>query len=77
MKTKKKTLGKIHIDNQRCKGCLLCIEVCPPRCLIVSEIINQSGYHPVEFRGEEVCTGCGLCYQICPDVCIEVFKTKT
>lgn len=74
MKTKKKALGKIHIDGQRCKGCLLCIEVCPQKCLIVSETINQSGHHPVEFRIEEACTGCGLCYQICPEVCIEVYK---
>jgi 2-oxoglutarate ferredoxin oxidoreductase subunit delta len=67
-------VSKITIDNDICKGCALCIEACPKKCLEISKEFNKAGYHPAAFVGEERCTGCGFCYQTCPDVCIEVYK---
>jgi len=71
--------GKIVINEELCKGCLLCINACPQKLIVVAEEINSKGYHPAEFVDpKEACTGCTLCALICPEVAIEVFsKEKT
>jgi 2-oxoglutarate ferredoxin oxidoreductase subunit delta len=62
----------VSIDIETCKGCELCIEVCPPRVLLMSEAVNHMGYrYPLLLEG---CTGCELCYKICPDYCFEVYR---
>ncbi len=69
--------GKVEIDSERCKGCGLCIEVCPKGRLRVGEGINAKGYYPAEFveaEGKDGCTGCCLCAIVCPDVAIEVYR---
>ncbi|MEJ2587163.1 MAG: 4Fe-4S binding protein, partial [Deltaproteobacteria bacterium] len=38
--------GKIIIDRERCKGCHLCIEVCPNGVIEVDESLNAKGYAP-------------------------------
>ena len=64
--------GKIIIDTERCKGCSLCVAVCPKSCIVISRQSNKSGYFPAEVTNAD-CTGCCLCALICPDVAIEVF----
>src|SRR5205823_14195892 len=62
----------VTIDIETCKGCVLCVEVCPPRVLIMSEDTNRMGYrYPLLLDG---CTGCELCYKICPDHCFEEYR---
>jgi 2-oxoglutarate ferredoxin oxidoreductase subunit delta len=70
---------RISIDRELCKGCQLCLSVCPKHRITVSEKLNQKGYSPAEFSGKEEnddqkCTGCTLCAIICPDVAIEVYR---
>ncbi|SDL98982.1 4Fe-4S dicluster domain-containing protein [Halarsenatibacter silvermanii] len=68
---------KVVIDDECCKGCELCTDVCPVEIISMAEDrINNQGYHPAEVDDEdqEDCTSCTLCYQICPDVCIEIYK---
>ena len=79
--TKKKTKGRITIDRELCKGCYLCISVCPNQAIAVSETLNQKGYYPAEFLEAEdknpdksKCTGCANCALICPDIAIEVYR---
>jgi 2-oxoglutarate ferredoxin oxidoreductase subunit delta len=67
-------MEKVLIDVNKCKGCTLCVTVCPKKCLEISTKFNKAGYHPAVFVGGEKCTSCGFCYQICPEVCIEVRK---
>ena len=76
-KAGKKKKGKIVIDSERCKGCYLCIEVCPQKLITVSEELNQKGYHPAKFIEKNPdgkgCIGCAMCATICPDIAIEVW----
>lgn len=65
--------GKIIIDIERCKGCGLCIAVCPKSGITISKKSNKSGYFPAEATNSD-CTGCAVCAIICPDVAIEVFR---
>ena len=72
--------GKIVIDRQRCKGCYLCLDVCPKSNLEIDPERNEQGYHPARFREEDqedkACTGCAMCAVICPEVAIEVYRAK-
>jgi len=64
--------GKIVIDIERCKGCGLCIAVCPKNSIALSKKSNKSGYFPAEAINVD-CTGCAVCAIVCPDAAIEVF----
>lgn len=65
------------INEARCKGCGLCVSVCPKRLLKLSaDKGNDSGYHPVEMRDEEACLACGACFRICPDTVITIVKRE-
>jgi len=54
----------------RCKGCELCIELCPKDVLDYDPKLNVHGVHPPRVVNEEACVGCGLCEEICPDLAI-------
>ena len=67
-------MAKIVIDEEKCKGCGLCVSACPKDVIAMSDRLNSKGYHPAKQIKEEECIACGLCYLICPDVAIEVWK---
>ncbi len=67
-------MGKVIIIEKRCKGCQLCIPVCPQGLLSLGQKLNAAGYQIVSFQGESECNGCTLCAQICPDVALEVYR---
>jgi NAD-dependent dihydropyrimidine dehydrogenase PreA subunit len=58
--------GSLKLNSDECKGCGLCVPVCPPRVLRLSDQLNPYGYHPLTYRGTG-CTGCGICYMVCPE----------
>ncbi len=73
--------GKIKIDTERCKGCGLCVLVCPKGSIIISKKSNKKGYFPAQITDTDGfdelttnCTGCCFCALICPDAAIEVFR---
>ena len=67
--------GKVVINIDRCKGCGLCIHVCPAQILVLSkDTFNAKGYHPVTVTDPEQCTGCASCARICPDVVFTVYR---
>lgn len=51
-----------------CKGCDICVKVCPERCLILN------AEHKVELIDADACTGCRICEWLCPDFAIDVKK---
>ncbi|MFW5988109.1 MAG: 4Fe-4S binding protein [bacterium] len=65
---------KVIIDKERCKGCRLCIEICPIKIIELSDNTNSHGYNPAQVIDLNKCISCGNCAQICPDLAIEVFK---
>lgn len=71
--------GTVVILQDRCKGCQLCVEVCPQHVLALnSEVINTKGYHPAELIDPDgACTGCALCAVMCPDVCITIYRAPS
>lgn len=58
--------GKVTINQDECKGCGLCVESCPPKCLELAPGLTQYGVHAASYKGEG-CTGCGICYYCCPE----------
>jgi NAD-dependent dihydropyrimidine dehydrogenase PreA subunit len=69
--------GLVIIDEDRCKGCGLCVSVCPKRVLQLAEgRFNAKGYRPVEVIAPEACTGCARCAVICPDVVFTVYQQR-
>ena len=67
---------KVVVNKERCKGCGLCVEVCPKGVLKMSNSFNKMGYHFVEVVDESKCMGCKNCVTICPDVVIELYKIE-
>jgi len=63
---------RIIIDTDRCKGCELCIGVCPRHVLKMSTDLNQTGAHFPNVLPAHDCIGCCQCAIICPDAAIEI-----
>ena len=67
-------MAAITVDDGFCKGCGLCVTVCPAHIIRPSGRFNRQGYEVMETEGR--CTGCASCALMCPDVAIRVFKSK-
>jgi 2-oxoglutarate ferredoxin oxidoreductase subunit delta len=70
--------GRIVINIERCKGCKLCLEVCPKNCIVISNKSNKKGYFPAQPQNPPTaeCTGCAACAIICPEAIIEVYRDE-
>lgn len=67
--------GRVVIDQERCKGCELCIPACPQNVLVLADAFNSKGYRPALYTDpDHACTGCALCSVVCPDGCFTVFR---
>ncbi|MBM4081845.1 MAG: 4Fe-4S dicluster domain-containing protein [Planctomycetes bacterium] len=58
-----------------CKGCQLCISVCPKGTLELSKSLNEQGIHIAVVKADAQCTGCLNCVQMCPDAAIAIAET--
>lgn len=64
----------LEIALDRCKGCGLCVDVCPKHVLALDgSIVDALGYHPVRLIDAAACTSCALCARICPDAVFTVY----
>ena len=67
--------GKITIREDVCKGCELCVAVCPKKIIAVNPSkINAIGFHPVKCDKMDECIACAMCAIMCPDSAIKVEK---
>lgn len=70
-----KVQGAVVINEERCKGCNLCVMACPADVLALqSKEVNNRGYHFAYMANEQACIGCSSCAVVCPDGCIEVYR---
>jgi len=68
----------VKIDQERCKGCGLCVEFCPLGLIGLGKSPNTAGHYPARFKDDEgKCKACGICYTVCPEPAIEVSKEET
>lgn len=65
--------GWVKVEAWRCKGCRLCVEVCPEHALALATALNRQGYHPAELADPDACTGCAHCARMCPEAAISVY----
>ena len=64
-------MAKLLIDEDKCKGCKLCVLACPKKALSDADHRNSKSFIPVQVD-EDKCTHCGICYTICPDYVFEI-----
>ncbi len=56
----------LEITAEWCKGCDICVKMCPERCLVLNK--DQVA----ELAEPEKCTGCHICEWLCPDFAISL-----
>lgn len=59
----------LEITDEWCKGCDICVKMCPERCLRLNDRLVA------ELALPDLCTGCHLCEWLCPDFAITVTNT--
>jgi 2-oxoglutarate ferredoxin oxidoreductase subunit delta len=63
---------KISVNPDWCKGCHICVEVCPRKVLEIDDAMFLRGFHPIRVARPDDCTGCRQCELLCPDLAITV-----
>ncbi|MBZ0265470.1 4Fe-4S binding protein [bacterium] len=66
----------IMIDEEYCKGCKICVDVCPKDTLEMVPMGDRWQGSVVIVRDIETCVGCLLCELQCPDFAIEIDVPK-
>lgn len=69
--------AKVIVSENDCKGCGLCVSVCPKKVLALSKKkINSKGYSPACVELPDDCIGCANCAIMCPDSAITIEKRE-
>jgi 2-oxoglutarate ferredoxin oxidoreductase subunit delta len=69
-KTKKSV--SIRLNQEWCKGCYICLEICPKKVFEKSFEVSDKGFNPVIVAHPEECSRCLQCEMMCPDLAIDV-----
>ena len=64
------------IEVDECKGCSLCVTVCPKKVLEIGKKVNAKGYFPAYQARPDDCIKCAICCNMCPDVAISITETS-
>lgn len=62
---------KVLIEEDKCRGCELCVVYCPAKYLELSKALNKKGVSYARVKEQGKCLGCGVCFVVCPHCCIE------
>jgi 2-oxoglutarate ferredoxin oxidoreductase subunit delta len=64
----------VVVSDERCKGCGLCVDVCPPHALELDErFVNALGHHVARLVDPDACTSCAKCARVCPDAVLTIY----
>ncbi len=67
-------MSRVAVIEELCKGCNVCIELCPKDLLRESKKLNVKGIFPPTLIDQDQCTGCGICELYCPDFAMYVVR---
>ncbi|MGD9678042.1 MAG: ferredoxin family protein [Vulcanibacillus sp.] len=65
---------RVVFDQELCKGCGLCLSVCPKNIIILADNLNDKGYRPATVIEQDKCISCLACGIICPDAVITIYR---
>ena len=65
-------MAKISIDKSCCKGCGICLSVCPKKIFVKGKKRNTYGTGMPDIADAENCVECGMCERLCPDGAIDI-----
>lgn len=68
-------LQRVLVAAERCKGCGLCVAVCPPEIMELGSL-NRLGYAVARVTDQARCTSCTACALVCPEVAIVVRRPQ-
>ena len=63
--------GRVNIDVERCKGCLMCATFCPTGA--ISKVEGQDGDVVLEHRPAD-CVKCRCCTDVCPTDALTLYE---
>lgn len=70
-------MEKCLIDSEFCKGCGLCVSVCPKGLIVIQKSKrNKKGYFTALCTDQSACVSCASCAVVCPDCAITVMKEE-
>ncbi len=59
---------RLEMTDAWCKGCNICVKLCPERCLKLDQ------QQIARLKDPDACTGCRICEWLCPDFAIAVHR---
>ncbi len=62
-----KDVVTLKLDEDKCNGCALCLEVCPQEVFALSKDERK-----VELKDRDACMECGACARNCPRSALQV-----
>ncbi|MCD6158358.1 MAG: 4Fe-4S binding protein [Euryarchaeota archaeon] len=65
-------MAQVRIIVDLCKGCEICVNVCPRNVFEPKRTVNKYGYLIPEPVRAKDCIKCKLCEIHCPDFAVEV-----
>ncbi len=71
-----RTASEIVIDQHLCKGCHICIAVCPHKVFVKADKVDNRGFYLPVVEDLEACKVCHLCEMECPDFAIKVIEAE-
>jgi len=67
---------RVIFNTDLCKGCGLCVSVCPTDIIFLADNLNAKGYRPATVVEQEKCISCAACGRMCPDYVITIYRPE-
>ena len=75
--TMAKKAKQIDVDPEMCKGCHICISICPHGVLKKADVVDNRGFFLPVVADLDACVVCRLCEMECPDFAISVVEVES